>query len=636
MRTWWAASLVLLWCGSARAQEECWPAEIAAPLRQCPAAAAAADATSLAEAVRDATVARRPAVTPDLQARDLTLAEVRLEGLLHELECARAATADMRASAAYARARLYHQANRFAEAAVLFGAIAREGAVSELGGYAVELYLDALNVRGGRQGAARPACLDRMSAEVPLLRARYCPASGAVGRDDLCQSLHAIECSARRLVGERLFAAERFGAAAEALLRLRDELPRCERLDEVLHAAALALDADRRGARALQVREDLVDAFPASPLAVRALFRVAGGRLGLLELERAAEAYETFARRYPAEVGAECGDDERERGECPDATVALTRAIELRAELGQVDLALQGVGLFQRIYDARRRRQTDRLVVRSGALLEAAARWREAIAWYGGWLRRGEASSEGDLVVLARMGLARSLWRSGDRTRALPEIERVVALWQGDAQRDAQPEDAETRTRRGATRDAVAEALFLRAEVAVDRVLAVAGPVLRGGAPRGQTPEAWLTAALPRWLDETGLARAVAEHGLVSALRSARWSIAAHARVGDMARHLSAVLHASRPPPALRRDPALVALHRAAVERLAATLEPTARTSYQRCLQVAHQLRHLDDEAARCARALAELDPRHAPAETWAPPVFESSDPPAPGPQLTD
>ncbi|MBI4953059.1 MAG: hypothetical protein HY908_13580 [Myxococcales bacterium] len=86
------------------------------------------------------------------------------------------------AEVGFGRARSYFEAQHWEEAAIGFRDVALEGAGSEAGVFAAQLYLESLHVLATRVGPARPACLDAMRADLPPLMALYC--EGAAGRDN--------------------------------------------------------------------------------------------------------------------------------------------------------------------------------------------------------------------------------------------------------------------------------------------------------------------------------------------------------------------------------------------------------------------------------------------------------------------
>ena len=87
----------------------------------------------------------------------------------------------------YRRARIYYEANRFEEAAVLFRDIAFNHKDSELSEYAANLYLDCLNVLGTQIEEPRVACVQELGAAIDPMSASFCgTAQLSEEHPDLC------------------------------------------------------------------------------------------------------------------------------------------------------------------------------------------------------------------------------------------------------------------------------------------------------------------------------------------------------------------------------------------------------------------------------------------------------------------
>jgi hypothetical protein len=113
--------------------------------------------------------------------------------------CARPPTDPERATITYRLARLYYDANAFRTAVVLFDEVARDPLAGEVGPYAAQLALDALNVRLRQvDGDARTDCLQRFGASVDAYAARYC--APPIQDEDLCAILEQL----RQQVGTAL------------------------------------------------------------------------------------------------------------------------------------------------------------------------------------------------------------------------------------------------------------------------------------------------------------------------------------------------------------------------------------------------------------------------------------------------
>ena len=153
---------------------------------------------------------------------------------------------------AYARARRLFQARHWAEAARGLREVALEHSDAEVGIYAAQLYIEALNILGTHAG--RPDCFDDMGRDIGRFRELYCQAHRHE-HEEQCGILDNIQLARERLEAERLVEqSERhpndlsgYRAGAESYLALlKEHCPTgafAEHCDELAYNAASALIA---------------------------------------------------------------------------------------------------------------------------------------------------------------------------------------------------------------------------------------------------------------------------------------------------------------------------------------------------------------------------------------------------------
>ena len=264
----------------------------------------------------------------------------------------------------YRQARIYYEANQYEEAAVLFKDIAFNHRDTELAEYAANLYLDSLNVLGSQREPNRTGVLagdreqHRSDAGHVLLRQR-----GVDEHPDLCGVLTTLKCNVMRKTAEAYGNNEQHKRAAATYVRIFRRHQACAEedgfaMDEVLYNAAIHFEAARLLGRAIQVRNVLIDRFPESQYAKRAIFLVGANFHALAFYEQAATYYERFASRFPGEDGSDCSDEDREAGTCAIAHEALQNAVFFRIGLGDTDKAREDARLFERSYRRRLPRET--------------------------------------------------------------------------------------------------------------------------------------------------------------------------------------------------------------------------------------------------------------------------------------
>jgi TolA-binding protein len=217
----------------------------------------------------------------------------------------------------YARARTYFEAHRWEEAAIAFRDIAFHDAAREVGIYAAQLYLEALNVMGSHRSTPRLACYDDLARDIPKLLELYCEGDKGKNNADQCGTLSSIQWDVMRMEAQRLvtsakgddpasLAAREKGA--KAYLELWQKIgekacearqPACGRMDEVLHNAAWAFQAAHLLGKAIAVRKILIDPryhLDRTSLGREALLLIGQNYQAMAVYDEAASYYERFAR----------------------------------------------------------------------------------------------------------------------------------------------------------------------------------------------------------------------------------------------------------------------------------------------------------------------------------------------------
>jgi TolA-binding protein len=188
---------------------------------------------------------------------------------------------------AYKAANIHYRHNAFAEATDLFTRIALDHPRHELAGYATNLVLDAYNLLGDWRNVNGWA--KRFYANAELMKAH------SALKDDLAK---VIEQSAFKIVEEKERAGDHEGAAEEYLAFAR-EWPQSRLAPTALFNASVDYVKAHRLDKAVDVRAQLLQRFPADPLAPKVLYDNAEAYEAMAEFGRAADLYE----RYFAEWG---------------------------------------------------------------------------------------------------------------------------------------------------------------------------------------------------------------------------------------------------------------------------------------------------------------------------------------------
>ena len=267
----------------------------------------------------------------------------------------------------YRRARVHLEANHFEEAAVLFREVAYNAPGDELGQQAALHYVDALNVVGRLEPERFRACRGDMESAVN----RFLGDSRLAENERVANELTKTRCSIIWSYGQDHAERNQFDLCAERYLEIYDRYRGpCQQisghgLDEVLHNAALCLEADTQVDRSLDVRQTLIDEFGdgsryaldhggrGSPLAIRAIYHMGRSFQDTAYFTKAAERYETFSSRYPGEE---------------EARDALQNATLFRMKLGQPDEAMADARLFEKNYGRLYKAETANVLLAVGTI----------------------------------------------------------------------------------------------------------------------------------------------------------------------------------------------------------------------------------------------------------------------------
>ena len=194
--------------------------------------------------------------------------------------------------AAYRGAKLHYDHFDYAEAIDLFTRVALDHPETEESEYATNLVLDAYNEMGDWRNVNGWA--KRFFANQALVTAH------PKLKEDLPK---VIEQSAFKIIEEQEKARE-WEAAAESYLAFVRDWPNTRLAPTALYNASVDYVRASRVDKAMEVREQLLQRFPADPLAPRCLFDNAAGYEAIADFQRSAEAYERYFREWRRTRGA--------------------------------------------------------------------------------------------------------------------------------------------------------------------------------------------------------------------------------------------------------------------------------------------------------------------------------------------
>ena len=536
--------------------------------------------------------------------------------------------ADDLATIKYRRARIYYEANRFEEAAVLFRDIAFNHKDSELSEYAANLYLDCLNVLGTQISEPRIACVQELSASIDPMSASFCGTEQLTEEHpDLCGTLSTLQCQVRRKEAETYQKTGEFKKAAATYVRIFRRHEECGEMDEMLYNAAINFEAAHLLGRAIQVRSVLVERYPDSPLSKKAIYLIGQNFQALAYYEQAAKYYEDFARKFPGEDGTRCSEDDKKSGICPNAIEGLEQATFFRIGLGDDKTAMEDAELFAKNYRRKLPRQTSQVMFSIGSIYERQERWFEVISHYRDYLSSYGKVGMPHQIIQAHTAIGRAFWELNKKGDARKHFEAAVREWTTGAPKQIAalkdvPSESKVLYVRQAL-DSTAESQFHLAEYEFADFQQVAFPQYRGGKSLAKVKK-WSNTEFKTWVtrkqaalraaesDYAKVARITANGGGVE-MKSAPWQIAAAARTGEMYRSFVDEFRDAPIPREIEKDPELFDIYVGALDDVSEPLQRQAIDKFEFCLKTATQVRWFNEWSRSCEHELNALNPRKYP-----------------------
>jgi len=528
----------------------------------------------------------------------------------------------------YRRARIYYEANRFEEAAVLFRDIAFNHKDSELAEYAANLYLDCLNVLGTQIPEPRVACVQELSASIDPMSASFCGTEQlAEEHPDLCGTLSTLQCQVRRKEAETYQKTGEFKKAAATYVRIFRRHEECGEMDEMLYNAAINFEAAHLLGRAIQVRTVLVERYPESPLSKKAIYLIGQNFQALAYYEQAAKYYEDFARKFPGEDGTRCSEDDKKSGICPNAIEGLEQATFFRIGLGDDKTAMEDAELFAKNYRRKLPRQTSQVMFSIGSIYERQKRWPEVVSHYREYLSSYGKVGMPHQIIEAHTAIGRAFWELNKKPDARKHFEAAVREWTTGAPKQiAALKDVPSESKVSYVREALdsaAESQFYLSEYEFADFQQVAFPQYRGGKSMAKVKQ-WSNTEFKKWVtrkqaalraaesDYAKVARITAQAGGVE-MKSAPWQIAAAARTGEMYRSFVDEFRDAPIPREIEKDPELFDIYVGALDDVSEPLQRQAIDKFEFCLKTATQVRWFNQWSRSCEQELNALNPRKYP-----------------------
>lgn len=518
----------------------------------------------------------------------------------------------------YLQARALWHGNQLDEAVPVLEGLVADHLDHATAEHSVTLLLDALVRLGDHHRLAE--WIDRLAQEQAFL-ARS-PQTAA--------TIEAIRHQLRRKHAERLEALGDYAGCGAAYLALYQAAPSASQADEVAYNAGVCFEEARSIGTATNMYTVVVDRFPASPIARRALVRLASLLDGVAFYERAAPHYETYAARYAGEA---------------DAADALLRAIELRAGMGHHREARAATERYVKLFGRKRPAEAAQLWLAALELYDAAD-VEGRIAHLKRYAKQHARAGTPSERVVAHARLGELLWKKSCShpdstglclrrvrlTRAQQAVARcgplpptrpatrdpklvrearaALSLAVQSYQRTIEPSPAAVR--------AQAMARFYLAEPEVEAALALVAPSMKDLDPSSPSQRTMVKAFVD-WLRATqdnvvrfGASPDGVYAGVIDAPTAQPWSSAAMLRSGQVRRAFASVVTSIEIPTQITTGPYAAEATKAYCDNLGDQTKPIFEVS-EDALEACLAAPLSSDWTRACARELEAWDPTRYP-----------------------
>lgn len=370
-------------------------------------------------------------------AREFTPAETSMEEAFHRYICYIDQHEDL-ANVKFNRAFLFLDANKWQEAAVLFKQIAEEYKATQDSDDRRIAVLSAMNyfeiiVRLNRAGVDE--CVPEIIAATNVALEGHFPAAedaAVLENNDERSSLNlfleavpVLHCQQMLFKVKEFTEARKWEEAAELALKVHDEFPqsypgyRCldaaneDMMDDILNEAANYYENANKIMKAIQIRLRLAQEHPNSDHVTNAQYMVAAAWARLAFFEKAAAAYENFARTYLS--------DER-------APEAMLNAVQIRIGLGHDELAKTDADFLDAKFGSNRKYQKKaaEAYFSVGELYTSSHNWPEVARHYDEYLRKYGRKGGKEFEIRATMLVAESYWERASCPENLEEADVTV------------------------------------------------------------------------------------------------------------------------------------------------------------------------------------------------------------------
>jgi TolA-binding protein len=525
----------------------------------------------------------------------------------------------------YARARTYFESQHWEEAAVAFRDIALNHATHDSAIYAAQLFLESVNVLGSKADPPRPLCYDDLGEDVPAFLELFCADKKYEENKEQCDLLTRIQCDVKRLRAEKMVVLadkggkdtlQKYKDAGDAYIELwrtygEQQLSaggesQCGRMEEILFNAAQAYQAGRLLAKAISVRQLMLNpkySLHETELAKKSLYQLGRNYQAIAVYDAGAK----FLMRYAEATGY--------KGE--DADKAVSDAVVLNLGLGLADAAIEGAQAFNRYFGARKPAEAAQIAFAVASHYAEKGKWDEVKSKLaGGAMGLIDKQAALDVKVQAHALLARAFMETKSEGSAKGEYAKIVGAWKdpkaaADSITNQAGVDGATKQRQlGRALTAVGEAVYFFAEKKREAVNKVKFPVYKGPGTK-EAVIAHIQTKVKEWIQKKKplIDEASAEYKKIIDLQPIpppKWVIAGGARVGEMWAKFVQEFRAAPIPDAMKKDDEIRTAYFASLDEASEPLKQIGKGAYKVCLDYSVKYQFFDEYSRSCEEWLAD------------------------------
>jgi tetratricopeptide (TPR) repeat protein len=543
----------------------------------------------------------------------------------------------------FLKARIYWRHDHLEQSMPMFREIVDKHIDHETAEYSVNIILDSL-IRL-KNYTELNAFADELSKKKTWL----------ADKDDIKSRIAEIRAVTKRKIAQQLEKEGSHIRCGEAYLEIYNDNPKGPKMDEVLYNAGVCFEDGKSIGLAIQMYSALQKEFPKSNHAQKALVRIGNAFGAAAFYDRAATAYEEYAKKYGGEA---------------DAAKALGNAVTYRKGIGDDKKAIENIEFFVKQYKSKLKKEAADALFGMVGIYEKQGNQDAVVKHLNRYVKEMGGTGGRDRVIIAHAKMGQIAWEASckgkgvdgacvrvERERALRSTKskgkrkKGVALPErcGEASKikltviKREPRDVATAQKHFRTAisefgkgagDGVADAekemriaaasywasaaRFFLAEAEYEKFLDIQFPEKLDFNPNNEKKTKESIKRFLKWQEEKGKTGAKVNDAYSAILSqgSAAWAIAAAARMAQISQNYADQLYTAEVPKDVRSGPYAEDGWDAycdALMEVATPLEERSVAGFSFCLEESTKRNWFNTWSKLCERELGQIRPQDFP-----------------------